>query len=70
MHQNCHCEESFDFAQDELRDEAISEMSLTMRLRRSLQSLVMTIGDIIGCRLFIAFRSAGRAGEYHKEDAV
>ena len=35
-------------------DEAISEMSLIMRLRRSLQSLAMTIGHIIRCKLFIA----------------
>jgi hypothetical protein len=38
-------------------DEAISEMSLTMKLRRSLQLLAMTIGGIIRCKLFIALGS-------------
>jgi len=56
-HKNCHCEESFGYAQDKLHDEAISEMSLTMRLRRSFQSLAMTIRDNIRCKLFIAIGS-------------
>ena len=38
-------------------DEAISEMNLAMRLRRSLQSLAMTIGDVIRCKLFFALSS-------------
>ncbi len=32
-------------------------MSLTMRLRRSLQSLAMTIGNVIGCKLIFVLSS-------------
>jgi hypothetical protein len=43
---------------------AISEMSVTMRLHRSLQWLAMTIGDSIRCKPFIVLSSNSIVWEF------
>ena len=51
-------------------DEAISKMSFTLRLRRLLQSLAMTIGDAITFKLFLALNSDELVESHHLDGTV